>query len=807
MRFSKDEIRQHLKALQLPPDGISYVLSALDSPPERRVGNGSFLNSVVRYASNLMNHVVQAESHTGEAAELIECEYDRDNVLAIIDQPKRKISIQGVRADGRRLSTTYTCDYLQIRRNGVFAVEVKGDKELRSLVRRRPHDWCFSKGVYHYLPAERVFARLGITHIVKPISSYNPIRIENLRLLIQARNAPELKTQARLSKRVKQHLKNTGACSLADLAVAIGILDLTPILRLIASKEISVNLVKSRLSIPDAAWVANSPRDLSVIEKLNEEFLPNSSRTRSISKQRVATQKKAISAANNLERLQKGVVEGTSARTLRRFKKMLRESGGDPDALGFDYWDKERDKSGLDPRHDAFIRRVIKKHYETVVTLGPAAVYKQYELLFPKSKIAREGQKRVVFNTFKRRILWYNQTRMAEKRGGKRLSYKAAPPVNPLKASFRAARPFQVGHIDHYLCDLWVIVAKTPKKTYIARPVLTLLRDEFSGEILGMAFGLKPPSRVACASVLRDCVRRHGRLPEWIMVDQGSEFRSTYFESVLAKMRITKQERPSGAPRWGGSLERTFGITKQELYGTLRGNSVNKKFIREVSPSHRPQNTADLSLFDAYRKTESYLFGHYNKHPRGKATKAPEVLRKEGLSRYSCSGVIIKYDLEFLMKTAIPADSKSYPIDSARGVRINDRYYKCPKLFSCRAARVEEPRLEIWDDNIAYLPMDGRWYVANVHAARSQNPDNPILTMCDSIVRRDGSEVFSKLKLERDTELATLTSRNHEVRERIKDADKNGAGTHKSTTPPNTKRRRKLHKPLTPIPIKFREVA
>ena len=807
MSFTKEEIRHHLKTLKLRSEGIAYVLNALESPPERRVGNGSFLNSVVRYAGNLMTHVVQGESHTGEAAETIECEFDRDNVLAIIDQPKGKIPIQGIRADGRRLSTTYTCDYLQIRRNGVFAVEIKDDKELRSLVRRRPHDWTFVKGTYHYLPAERHFARLGITHVVKPVSSYNPIRIENLRLLIQARISPVLKTQAKLSKRVKQYLKTTGACSLADLAVAVGLVDLTPILQLIASKEITVNLVKSRLSIPEAAWVAQSPRDLGVIEKLNEEFLPKSSGIRSISKQRVATQKKALSVANNLDRLQQGVSNGTSARTLRRFRKWLRDNGGDPDVLGFKYWDKERDPSRLDPRHDAFIRRVVKQYYETAVSLGPTAVYKQYKRLFPKSKIARDGHKRIVFNTFKKRIRWYDQKLMASKRGGKRLSYKVAAPVDPLKASFRATRPFQLGHIDHYLCDLWVVIARTPKKVYVARPVLTILRDEYSTEILGMAFGLKPPSRVACASVLRDCVRRHGRMPEWIMVDQGAEFRSTYFESVLAKLGITKQERPSGAPRWGGSLERTFGITKQELYGTLRGNSVNKKLIREVSPSHRPQNTAALSLFDVYRKTESYLFEHYNKHPRGQATKAPEILRMEGLSRYSCSGVVIKYDLEFLIKTAIPADSASYSIDPARGVKINDKYYKCQKLFRYKSARLPEPRLEIWDDNTAYLPMDGRWYVANVHATRAGNPDNPILTMCDSIARRDGSEVFRKLKDERDRELATLTSRNHEVQKRIEDAADDGISTPSAPTTARTQKRRKPPKPLTPFPIKFREVA
>ncbi len=322
-----------------------------------------------------------------------------------------------------------------------------------------------------------------------------------------------------------------------------------------------------------------------------------------------------------------------------------------------------------------------------------------------------------------------------------------------------------------------------------------------------MAMGFSPPSRRACASVLRDCVRRHGRLPEWIMVDQGSDFRSVYFETWLAEQEITKQERPTGAPRWGGSLERTYGVAKQELYGTLPGNAVNKKIIRSVSPSHRPRATATLTLFDIYKMTERYFFGTFNKHARGKATKAPEILRKEGLKHYSCSGIVIDYDDKFLISTALPAPMESYRIDPQRGVNIDGRWYKCPALFSTRALRVVGPRIEPWNDSVAYLPIDGRWNVAHIASIHESFGGDALSRMCESTSRGDVAELFKELKEARDNELAELADKNAKHGARAK-ADIAFAPT--SAQPKKARPRHKafkFDKPLKPLPLKFRRVA
>ena len=53
-------------------------------------------------------------------------------------------------------------------------------------------------------------------------------------------------------------------------------------------------------------------------------------------------------------------------------------------------------------------------------------------------------------------------------------------------------------------------------------------------------------------TVLRECVRRHGRLPQIAVVDGGKEFESLYFETLLARYECTKKKTASsqGAVRF-----------------------------------------------------------------------------------------------------------------------------------------------------------------------------------------------------------------------------------------------------------------
>ena len=58
---------------------------------------------------------------------------------------------------------------------------------------------------------------------------------------------------------------------------------------------------------------------------------------------------------------------------------------------------------------------------------------------------------------------------------------------------------------------------------------------------------------------IRELVRRYGRAPQFLVVDGGADFRSVYFDTLLALLHINKKVRAPHQPRQGSVMERIFG--------------------------------------------------------------------------------------------------------------------------------------------------------------------------------------------------------------------------------------------------------
>jgi putative transposase len=89
---------------------------------------------------------------------------------------------------------------------------------------------------------------------------------------------------------------------------------------------------------------------------------------------------------------------------------------------------------------------------------------------------------------------------------------------------------------------------------------------------LALYLTFDPPSYRACMMILRECVRRHGRLPQIVVIDGGAEFQSTYFETLPARYECTKKTRPPAKARFGSVCERLFGTTN-----TVRSQSSREQ--------------------------------------------------------------------------------------------------------------------------------------------------------------------------------------------------------------------------------------
>ena len=146
----------------------------------------------------------------------------------------------------------------------------------------------------------------------------------------------------------------------------------------------------------------------------------------------------------------------------------------------------------------------------------------------------------------------------------------------------------------------------------LGRPWMTILVDAFSRRGLALYLTFDPPSYRACMMILRECVRRNGRLPQIIVIDGGAEFQSTYFETLLARYECTQKTRPPAKARFGSVCERLFGTTNTQFVHNLRGNTQITRNVRQVTKSVSPKELAAWTLGDLHDRASEYLYEVYD---------------------------------------------------------------------------------------------------------------------------------------------------------------------------------------------------
>jgi putative transposase len=224
---------------------------------------------------------------------------------------------------------------------------------------------------------------------------------------------------------------------------------------------------------------------------------------------------------------------------------------------------------GLIPRFGQRGNRRGRLPDETIELMS-AFVGQDYETLKQKTKsqvhasLQRECESRGLqppsYRTFARAVNRRPRHEQREKRQGKRAAYRYEEFYWELELTTprHGDRPFEIAHLDHTELDIELVSSLTGSN--LGRPWVTFLTDAYSRRLLAFALTFEPPSYRSCMMVLRECVRRQGRLPQILVVDNGAEFSSIYFETLLAWYEVVKKQRPAGKARFGAVCERLFGV-------------------------------------------------------------------------------------------------------------------------------------------------------------------------------------------------------------------------------------------------------
>lgn len=431
-----------------------------------------------------------------------------------------------------------------------------------------------------------------------------------------------------------------------------------------------------------------------------------------------------------------GVQLRTVARWKSKYKAAERAYGNGLVGL-LPCWDRCGDRLTVKLHPDArrIMLEAITDEYETIVRKGKYVVWSMVVERCEKIEVKHPS-----YTTFVQYVRRRPEYLQVLKRMGHRAAYALKPfyfrlgPDTPRHGD----RPFEICHIDHTELDIELIDPRDG--TNLGRPWATFMIDACSRRILAIYLTFDPPSDCSNMMVIRDCVRRHGRLPQTIVVDGGADFHSVYFETLAAAFEITVKTRPAAEPRFGSVIERLFHTTNKQFVHNLIGNTQITRNVRQMTKGNDPKRLAVWSLGHLYQALCDWAFNKYDTEEHRTLKQSPRNAYFSGLR---LTGVrhhrLISYDEEFRILT-MPAVKKGTAKNIAgRGVKIKNKYYRCEELYEPEFEGENLPaRYDPFNYGFAYVYLKDRWvkcFSDNFHELEGRTEREQMLMSAEESMR------------------------------------------------------------------------
>ena len=415
----------------------------------------------------------------------------------------------------------------------------------------------------------------------------------------------------------------------------------------------------------------------------------------------------------------------TPSSTVRRWRIQYRQAeatyGSGYIGLLPSNYAKGNRSSKLDESVRDFMVKFIEEHYETLKHRRQLRVYNSLvaacEAHEPK---LNPPSSRTFYTEIKRRSGMEQTT----KREGRRAAIQKRPVYLELKITTprHGDRPFEIVHIDHTELDIELLSSlasltqcnlsfNKEDAHNLGRAWATFMVDAYARRLLAVYLTYEEPSYRSCMAVLRICVQRFKRFPQSIVVDNGAEFHSHYFEQLLAYFNCTKKHRPPADARFGFVVERLFGIANTQFVHELRGNTQIKGLHRKVTKSVKPETQAVWTLGELYESLCYWAYEIYDERPHSALGQSPRKAFNQGLAiGGSRTFRRVEYDETFRILTLPAPDRNKCTVQPGRGIQINYIYYwsnafRDPEIEKSKV----EVRYEPFDAGIAYALIRGQW--------------------------------------------------------------------------------------------------
>jgi putative transposase len=362
----------------------------------------------------------------------------------------------------------------------------------------------------------------------------------------------------------------------------------------------------------------------------------------------------------------------------------------------------------------------IEENYENI---KQPSIRHTYECF--KQKCIANKLKAPSKETYRKAVRKQSQYQLMKKRIGSRGAYKEEPfywYMHFQGTPTHGDRPFEICHIDHTQVDVELLssimlkhgvsessLSEQLEQINMGRAWATLMIDAYSRRILAVYMTFDPPSYRSNMMILRICVARYGKLPQIIVVDCGTDFDSTDFETLLAYFGITKKQRPPAKPRYGSVIESFFGVADKEFWHNLMGNTQIMKNVRQVTSSVNPKNNAIWTLPKLYAYFCEYCYEVYDNCPHPGLRMSPrEAFNIGNANAGNREQTLInceEFKLVALPSVTTLAGKRKVTQD---GVKINYIYYWHSSFSLIRGKKVDV-KYDPFDITVAYAYVQGEW--------------------------------------------------------------------------------------------------
>lgn len=428
------------------------------------------------------------------------------------------------------------------------------------------------------------------------------------------------------------------------------------------------------------------------------------------------TIEKAIHKLQELKLYWEGQPYSTPRRTLLGHQNKFRAAEQQYGNGFIGLLDRDDLKGNRSPRTDTNEQQCRQKAFEWLLRAIPTDPTQGYSVY--ASLCEELGASPVSEKTFLKAWNGLDEYEKIKIRAGKRAAYPQKAPRTTrgphiLQGPPEGDSPWQLVHIDHVQSN--VFARKLNSTALLEKPWISIAIDAFTRIVLAFWISILSPSHASVMMVLRDMVRRHGRLPLYTITDAGNDLKATIPEQFLAQHGCGHGIRPSGEPRFGNPVERlNLDIDAHLSKTTYGGNEVLKK-PRMSSRSHDPRTLANLTVAQLAIRSEELFFHTYPYLHHDGLKQTPNSKRDEAsLLQGTLWGKPATYNEQLVFQTLTRARKHGGLMRMRDGIRLNGHNYFTSAISGHTRQKIQPPLYDPEDPTYIYARVDNRYVRAEM---------------------------------------------------------------------------------------------